>query len=51
MVILGPIDYYFPLPINLNVDTWQNKFGVDILKNVAKIAIFGPKQANCHFRA
>ena len=37
------IDLQFGLPINLNVNTGQNKFEVDILKNVAKIAIYGPK--------
>ena len=43
LVILGPIDFYFGLPINLNVNAEQNKFEVDILKNVAKIANFRPK--------
>ena len=32
LVILGPIDFYFGLPINLNVNAEQNKFEVDILK-------------------
>ena len=34
MVILGPIDFLFGLPINLNVNAGQNKFEVDILKNL-----------------
>ena len=38
LVILGPIDFLFGLPINLIVNAGQNKFEVDILKNVAKIA-------------
>ena len=42
MVIFGPIDFYFGLPINLYVNE-QNKFEVDILKNVAKIVNFRPK--------
>ena len=37
LVILGPIDFLFGLPINLIVNAGQNKFEVDILKNVAKI--------------
>ena len=32
MVILGPIDFLFSLPINGNVNDEQNKFEVDILK-------------------
>ena len=43
MVILGSIDFLFGLPINLNVNDVQNKFEVDILKNMAKIANFQPK--------
>ena len=43
MVILGLIDFLFNLLINLNVNVEQNKFEVDILKNVAKIANFRPK--------
>ena len=43
LVILGPIDFLFGLPINLIVNAWQNKFEVDILKNVAKIANLRPK--------
>ena len=43
MVILGLIDFLFNLLINLNVNVEQNKFEVDILKNVAKIAKFRPK--------
>ena len=43
MVILGLIDLLFGLPIYLNVNTRQNKFEVDILKNVAKIANLLPK--------
>ena len=38
LVILGPTDFLFDLPINLIVNAGQNKFEVDILKNVAKIA-------------
>ena len=30
MVILGPIDFLFGLPINVYVNTGQNKFEVDI---------------------
>ena len=41
LVILGSIDFYFGLPINLIVNAEQNKFEVDILKNVAKIAKLG----------
>ena len=37
LVILGPIDFLFGLPINLIVNE------VDILKNVAKIANLRPK--------
>ena len=40
---LGPIDFLFGLPINLIVNGGQNKFEVDILKNVAKIANLRPK--------
>ena len=40
---MGPIDFLFGLPINLIVNAWQNKFEVDILKNVAKIANLRPK--------
>ena len=43
LVILGPIDFLFGLPINLIVNAGQNKFEVDILKNVAKIANLRPK--------
>ena len=43
LVILGPIDFLFDLPINLIVNARQNKFEVDILKNVAKIANLSPK--------
>ena len=42
LVILGPIDFLFGLPINLIVNAGQNKFEVDILKNVAKIANLRP---------
>ena len=42
MVIFGPIDIKIGLPINLNVNE-QNKFEVDIKKNVAKIVNFRPK--------
>ena len=43
MVISGPIDFSFGLSNNLNVNAWQNKCEVDILKNAAKIANFRPK--------
>ena len=43
LVILGPIDFLFGLPINLIVNVGQNKFEVDISKNVAKIANLRPK--------
>ena len=43
LVILGPTDFLFGLPINLIVNAGQNKFDVDILKNVAKIADLKPK--------
>ena len=50
MVILGPIDFLFGLPLNINVNDWQNKFEVDILKNVAKIANFRLKIGQLFFR-
>ena len=43
MVIFNPIDFLLGFPINLNVNTWQNNFEVDISKNVAKIANLRPK--------
>ena len=43
IVILGQIDFQFGFPINLKVNIEQNKFEVDILKNVAKIVNFRPK--------
>ena len=43
MVILGPIDFLFGLPINLNINAGKNKFEVDIFKNVVKISNFRPK--------
>ena len=43
LVILGPIEFLFVLPINLIVNVGQNKFKVDIPKNVAKIAKLRPK--------
>ena len=43
LVILGPIDFLFGLPINPIVNAGQNKFEVDISKNVAKIANLRPK--------
>ena len=43
LVILGPIDFLFGLPINLIVNVGHNKFEFDILKNVATIANFRPK--------
>ena len=42
IVVYGPIDFLFGLLINLNVNE-QNKFEVDVLKNVAKIVNFKPK--------
>ena len=41
--ILGTTDFLFGLPINLIVNAGQNKFEVDFLKNVAKIANLKPK--------
>ena len=41
--ILGPTDFLSGLPINLIVNAGQNKFEVDFLKNVAKIANLKPK--------
>ena len=41
--MFGPIDFLFGLPINLIVNTGQNKFEVDILKNVTKKANLRPK--------
>ena len=43
MVNSGPIDFLFGLPINFNVNAGQNKFEVEILKNVAKITNSRPK--------
>ena len=43
LVILGLTDFLFGLPLNLIVNAGQNKFEVDILKNVAKIANLKPK--------
>ena len=43
LVILGSIDFLFGLPINCIVNARQNKFEVDISKNVAKIANLRPK--------
>ena len=43
MVIFGLIDFQFGLTINLRVNAEQNKFEVDILKNVSNIANFRPK--------
>ena len=43
LVILGSIDFLFGLLITLIVNAGQNKFEVDILKNVAKIANLRPK--------
>ena len=43
LVILSPIDFLFGFPFNLIVNAGQNKFKVDILKNVAKIANLRPK--------
>ena len=43
MIILCPIDFLFSLPINCYVNAGHNKFEVDILKNVNKIA-------NCRFK-
>ena len=49
MVIWGPIDFLFGLPINLYVNVRQNEFDVHILKYVAKIAKLRPKIARYHF--
>ena len=35
LVILGPIDFLLGLLINIILNAWQNKFEVDIFKNVA----------------
>ena len=43
LINLCPIEFLSGLAINLNVNARQNKFEVDILKNVAKIANFRPK--------
>ena len=43
IIILSLIDFLFGFPMNFNVNARQNKFEVDILKNVAKIANFRPK--------
>ena len=40
MVIFGPIDFQFGFPVNLRANAEQNKFEVDIFKNVSNI---GPK--------
>ena len=40
MDIFGLIDFLFGFPINLRVNVEQNKFEVDILKNVSN---FWPK--------
>ena len=44
MVIFGQIDFQFGFPINLMVNVEQNKFVVDILKNVSNIANFRQKK-------
>ena len=41
--MLSPIDFLFSFPFNIIVNAGQNKFEVDILKNVAKIANLMPK--------
>ena len=43
MVISGPIDFLFGLPVNLNVNARQNKFEIYVLKNAAKIVNLRPK--------
>ena len=43
MVNVSPNHFSFGLPINLNLNNEQNKFEVDILKNVAKKANLRPK--------
>ena len=40
---VGPTDFLFGLPINRIVNAGKNKFEVDILKSVAKIANLWPK--------
>ena len=40
IVILSSIDFYFGFPINLDVNNRQNKYEVEIFKNMAKIANF-----------
>ena len=40
---LAYFDFLFGFPINLIVNVGQNKFEVDISKNVAKIANLRPK--------
>ena len=40
---MSPIDFLFSFPFNIIVNTGQNKFEIDILKNVAKIANLRPK--------
>ena len=44
MVIWGPIDFLFGLPINLNVNVRQKEFDVHIFLNVAKITNSRPKK-------
>ena len=39
---LSPIDLQMDLPLNINVNDWQNKY-LDISINMAKIANFQPK--------
>ena len=43
MAKLGPIDFKLGLYIKVNVNAGQNKFGVHISKNVAKMDVLWPK--------
>ena len=40
MVNLGPINFQMSLPFDLNVNDGENKFKVNISKNMAKVANF-----------
>ena len=43
MANLGLIDFKLDLYIKVNVNSGQNKFEVNISKNVAKVAVLWPK--------
>ena len=43
MFNLGPIDFYFGLPLNINRNDGQNKFEVQISKRVDKMTKFRPE--------